>query len=42
LYYHFKNKDEILIEIFFNYVNIVFKEINAINYEKDEIFLLKD
>lgn len=42
LYYHFKNKEEILIEIFINYVNIIFKEINAINYEKDEIFLLRD
>jgi AcrR family transcriptional regulator len=42
LYYYFKNKEEILIEIFINYVNIIFKEINAINYEKDEIFLLKD
>jgi len=42
LYYHFKNKEDILIEIFINYVNIIFKEINAINYEKDEIFLLKD
>lgn len=42
LYYHFKNKEEILIEIFINYVNLIFKEINAINYEKDEIFLLRD
>lgn len=42
LYYHFKNKEEILIEIFKNYVNIIFKEVNAINYEKDEMFLLKD
>ena len=42
LYYHFKNKEQILIEIFINYVKIVFKEVNLINYEKDEIFLLKD
>ncbi len=42
LYYHFKNKEDILIEIFINYVNIIFKEINAIDYEKDEMFLLKD
>lgn len=42
LYYHFKNKEEILIEIFINYVNLIFKEINAINYEKDEMFLLRD
>lgn len=42
LYYHFKNKEEILIEIFINYVNLIFKEINAINYEKDEIFLFRD
>lgn len=42
LYYHFKNKEEILIEIFINYVNTIFKEVKAINYDKDEIFLLKD
>ncbi|MAD41433.1 MAG: hypothetical protein CL623_03475 [Arcobacter sp.] len=42
LYYHFKNKEEILIEIFINYIKIVFREINSINYEEDEIFLLKD
>ena len=42
LYYHFKNKEDILIDIFINYVNIIFKEINAIDYEKDEMFLLKD
>lgn len=42
LYYHFKNKEEILIEVFINYVKLVFKEVNSINYEKDEIFLLKD
>lgn len=42
LYYHFKNKEKILIDIFLNYIKIVFKEVNSINYEKDEIFLLKD
>jgi len=42
LYYHFKNKEDILIDIFTNYVKIVFKEVNSINYEKDEMFLLKD
>lgn len=42
LYYYFKNKEEILIEIFINYINIIFKEITSIDYEKDEMFLLKD
>lgn len=42
LYYHFKNKEEILIDIFIDYVKIVFKEVNSINYEEDEMFLLKD
>lgn len=42
LYYHFKNKEEILIVIFINYINLVFKEVNAINYEKDQIFLFRD
>lgn len=41
LYYHFKNKEEILIEIFYRYMDIVFKEVNSLNYQGDEIFLLK-
>ena len=41
LYYHFKNKEEILIEIFLRYVNAVFKEISFLNHSQDEIFLLK-
>lgn len=42
LYYHFKNKEEILIEIFLRYVNAVFKEISFLNHSQDEIFLLKN
>lgn len=42
LYYYFKNKEEILIEIFIDYMNIIFKEMKNLNYEKDEIFLLKN
>ena len=42
LYYHYKNKEEILIEIFTKYVNIILKEVNAIDYDKDEMFLFKD
>ena len=42
LYYHFKNKEEILIEIFLRYVNVVFKEISFLNHSQDEIFLLKN
>ena len=42
LYYHFKNKEEILIEIFLRYVNAVFKEIIFLNHSQDEIFLLKN
>ncbi len=41
LYYHFKNKESILIEIFNEYIEVVFKEMKELNYEKDEIFLLK-
>lgn len=42
LYYYFKNKEEILIEIFIRYLDVVFKEVKSLNYEKDEIFLLKE
>ena len=42
LYYHFKNKEENLIEIFLRYVNAVFKEISFLNHSQDEIFLLKN
>ena len=42
LYYRFKNKEEILIEIFLRYVNAVFKEISFLNHSQDEIFLLKN
>lgn len=42
LYYHFKNKEEILIVIFLRYLNIIFKEVRSLNYSLDEIFLLKN
>ena len=42
LYYHYKNKEEILIEIFLQYLKIVFKEITSLNHSQDEIFLLKN
>jgi AcrR family transcriptional regulator len=42
LYYHFKNKEEILITIFFEYMNIIFKEVKLLDLQKDEIFLLKN
>ena len=42
LYYHFKNKEEILIEIFLEYVDTLFKEVKSMNFDKDEIFLLNN
>lgn len=42
LYYHFKNKEEILIVIFLEYINIIFKEVKLMNFDKDEIFLLNN
>lgn len=42
LYYHFKNKEEIVIEIFLEYINIIFKEVKLLDLEKSEIFLLKN
>lgn len=40
-YYYFKNKEEIVIELFLRYLEKVFKDVINLNYEKDEIFLLK-
>lgn len=40
-YYYFKNKEEILIELFLRYLEKIFKDVINLNYEKDEIFLLK-
>lgn len=40
-YYYFKNKEEILIELFLRYLQKIFKDVTNLNYEKDEIFLLK-
>ena len=42
LYYYYKNKEDILIEIFKEYLNFIFKEMKALDYEKDEIFLFKN
>lgn len=42
LYYYFKNKEEIVIELFLRYLEKVFKNVTNLNYEKDEIFLLKE
>jgi len=42
LYYHFKNKEEILIEIFLRYLKVVFKEVKSLNHSLDKIFLLKN
>lgn len=42
LYYHFKNKEEILTAIFLQYLEIVFKEVSSLDYSQDEIFLLKN
>lgn len=42
LYYHFKNKEEILTAIFLQYLKIVFKEVSSLDYSQDEIFLLKN
>ena len=42
LYYYFTNKEDILIEIFSSYLELVFKEVNKLNFQNDEIFLFKD
>ncbi|WP_321468542.1 TetR/AcrR family transcriptional regulator [Halarcobacter sp.] len=42
LYYYFKNKEVILIEIFLQYIENIFSQIEKQNFQKDEIFLLKD
>lgn len=42
LYYYFKNKEEIVIELFLRYLEKVFKNVTNLNYEKDEMFLLKE
>lgn len=41
LYYHFKNKESILIDLFLEYIEFIFEEMINQDYEKDEIFLLK-
>lgn len=42
LYYYFKNKEEILIEIYKRHLENIFKEVNLLDYENDDIFLFKD
>jgi AcrR family transcriptional regulator len=42
LYYYFKNKEEILIEIYKRHLETIFKEVRLLDYENDDIFLFKD
>jgi AcrR family transcriptional regulator len=42
LYYYFKNKEEILIEIYKRHLETIFKEVKLVDYENDDIFLFKD
>lgn len=42
LYYYFKNKEEILIEIYLRHLKDVFEPVNKIDFKKDEMFLFKD
>ncbi len=42
LYYYFKNKEEILIEIYTRHLETIFKEVKLIDYESDDVFLFKD
>jgi AcrR family transcriptional regulator len=42
LYYYFKNKEEILIEIYNKHLETIFKVVNLLDYENDDIFLFKD
>ena len=42
LYYYFKNKEEILIEIYKRHLESVFKEVKLLDYKNDDIFLFNE
>lgn len=42
LYYYFKNKEDILIEIFTHFIDEILYEVKKINFEEDSIFLFED
>lgn len=42
LYYYFKNKEDILIEIYIRHLETIFKEVKSIDYENDDRFLFKE
>ena len=42
LYYYFKNKEEILIEIYKRHLESVFKEVKSLDYKNDDIFLFNE
>lgn len=42
LYYYFKNKEDILIEIYVRHLETIFKEVKSLDYEHDDSFLFKE
>ncbi len=42
LYYYFKNKEEILIEIFTHFIDEILYEVIEINFDVDTMFLFED
>ena len=42
LYYYFKNKEDILIEIFTDFIDEILYEVIDIDFEKDRLFLFED